>query len=55
MINFLTENPGVLMFLNCIIVPAVCFTLGYLFAKFRPQFRSPITLERDAESIEERF
>ena len=56
MINFLTENPGILMFLNCCLGPAVCFTIGFLFAKFRPTFRSPITLDREAaESLEERF
>lgn len=45
MIDLLTRHPGVLMFLNCCLLPAVVLAIGILVGRYRPRFRMPFTLE----------
>lgn len=46
MINWLSQNPGVLLFLNCCAGPIVCVVIGYLIAIYRPRLRMPVTMDR---------
>jgi hypothetical protein len=53
MIGFLTDNPGVLLFLNCCLAPLILFGLGVAVGRFRPRFRLPFTLDRHDHYNEE--
>jgi len=55
MIDWLTARPGVLMFLNCCLSPAVIFTLGVFVGRYRPRFRVPFTLDREEIDVQDRY
>lgn len=47
MIQFLNDNPGVLVFLNCCVGPLVCIAFGFLIGRYRPRLRLPFTMDPD--------
>ena len=55
MIEWLSARPGILMALNCCLGPAVVFGLGVFVGRYRPRLRSPFTLERELEDMDERY
>jgi len=53
MIEWLTGQPGLLMFGNCCLMPVAFTMLGMFLARRRPRFRSPVTFERGYDEVED--
>jgi hypothetical protein len=43
----LMEKPGILMFLNCCLLPFIMFGIGVFVGRYRPRIRLPFTVDQD--------